>query len=216
MTETVGQIQYINDLNVSDKWKRRFKLYERLNASELSRNEFVKTDTFKQLSWREKYRISSNFWAFIGGFIYYFIKRMHYKGAMILSLTLLFSSLLMSIDFFAGVAIPDNVYWIIPGVMCSMSANLDFYRKKMSDELMWQSWPRYFQDKKIVITIVIISFTIYLGMIIYITNHELYTQNALKSTDIVRINCPVNNIYATQKEINILGEQSICRLLNKF
>ncbi|NRD72206.1 hypothetical protein HQQ94_02925 [Shewanella sp. VB17] len=45
----------IDELQIKDKWKRRFKLYQQLNADELSRDEMMKSQAFKALSFKERY-----------------------------------------------------------------------------------------------------------------------------------------------------------------
>ena len=215
MTEITQQPQNIDDLKISDKWKRRFKLFEKLNASQQSRDAFVKTDTFKQFTWRERYSVTSNLWAFLGGFIYYFIKGMHYKGAMILSLSMLWGMALGLIDFFSGITIPNTTYWIAPGVVCSMLASLDFYRKTLCGEKMWRSWPSYFHDKKSVITVTVASVVLNIASTAFIIDHQYSTEAAQNSDDAVRLVCGINNVYALQEEIDIFGEQMLCSQLSE-
>lgn len=214
MTEMTEQPQNIDDLNISDKWKRRFKLYEKLNADTQGRDTFVKTDTFKQFTWREKYSITSNLWAFFGGFIYYFIKGMHYKGAMILTFTMLWAMALGLIDFFVGIQIPDSTYWIGPGALCSMQASLDYYRKVQCSEIMWRSWPSYFHKKSSVITCAIASVALNFGSVAFILDHEYYTDAVVDAKEAVQVKCGLNRIYALPSEVEILGEQGLCSLLD--
>ncbi|EGU32668.1 hypothetical protein VII00023_06497 [Vibrio ichthyoenteri ATCC 700023] len=214
MTDTTEQPQNIDELNVSDKWKRRFKLYAALNADTQGRDTFVKTQAFKQLTWRERYSLTSNLWAFFGGFIYYFIKGMHYKGAMVLTLTMLWGSTLSLIDFLTGMSVPSSTYWIAPGAACSMLASLDYYRKIQCGEIMWASWPNYFHKKSSVITLAIASIALNIGSVMFILDHEYYTDAVTDIKDAVQIKCGLNRIYALPSEVEILGEQGLCSLLD--
>jgi len=58
----------IDDSNVSKKWKARFQSYRELGADDLGRDEIIKAEIFKKLSFRDKCRITGgNIWAFWGG-----------------------------------------------------------------------------------------------------------------------------------------------------
>ncbi|MBF4227889.1 DUF2628 domain-containing protein, partial [Vibrio anguillarum] len=81
----------IDSLEIRDKWKRRFHLLKKLGADELSHAMILKSEAYRQSSFKERLSFSMmpNFPAFFGGFLYYFYKSMHLKGFVILSFAML-------------------------------------------------------------------------------------------------------------------------------
>ncbi len=79
----------VDDLKVSDKWKRRFNLLNELNADTLSYDAINKSEAYRALPFKDRLLVFSNFWAFFFSFFYYFQKGMHLKGGAILAGTLL-------------------------------------------------------------------------------------------------------------------------------
>ncbi|MGU3234704.1 DUF2628 domain-containing protein [Vibrio cholerae] len=105
-----NSISKIDDLDVSNKWKSRFHLLKNLGADELSHALILKSEAYRALSFKERMFFISNFAAFFGGFLYYFYKRMHLKGLVLLSLSMLWIAALAGIEFVSGVIIPDVVF----------------------------------------------------------------------------------------------------------
>ncbi|TVO32291.1 hypothetical protein [Vibrio algivorus] len=203
----------IDSLDVKDKWKKRFKLLSLVEADKLSRDQFSRSDKFKQLSFKEKWSINSNYWAFWGGFIYYFIKGMPDKACVILFMSVIWGMLLSIIDFFFGLSIPTSTYWILPQGFCMMYANLDVYRKALFDETMWKSWPSIFHRTNVVVLLAVGSIVLNVIMAVYMVNHEYATQAAEDSEDRVHVNCGMSNIYALQSEIDEFGKPYLCTLI---
>ncbi|MGF1742173.1 DUF2628 domain-containing protein [Vibrio profundum] len=145
----------IDDLKVSNRWKRRFKVFDLMQGDRLGRFGYMATNEYNELGWRDRYGINYNLWAFFFGFIYYVLKGMPYKACMILSLTLLWTQLLTVIDHTGSFKVPEMLYWFIPAFFCAMLANLDYYRKVVHEEKMWRIWPKFFHRAAGVILLLI-------------------------------------------------------------
>ncbi|MEI8632424.1 DUF2628 domain-containing protein [Vibrio sp. PP-XX7] len=208
-TTVTEQTIDIETLSISEKWKRRFKLFDALNAGELSRHEFIQTDVFKRLGWKDRACISSNLWAFLGGFIYYFCKGMHYKGFIVLSLSLLWSTLLSMFDFLTGIVVPDSVYWVVPGACCSMFASLDYYQKTIHGEVMWRTWPQRFTRKPLLYRTVLISLLIYGGAIVFMGDHE-YSTNAAQGAKRRFAWCVASTMFTPYRKSSICLAKKPC------
>ena len=74
-----NSIYTIDELDVSNKWKRRFHLLKQMGADELS-YFMVLRKANEGLSFKERMSSMMNFYACFGGCFYYFYKNMHLKG----------------------------------------------------------------------------------------------------------------------------------------
>lgn len=203
-----------DSLNISERWKTRFKLFDSLDAENQTREQILKSERFKSLDWKQRFAVNGNIWAFIGSFIYYFCKGMHQKGGVILALTFIWATLLTLVDFFSGFTLPDNLYWIVPSALCSMLANLDYYRKVKCNESMWHKMPAFFHIVRNVIVFAVIAFVIYVACWFFVANHQYATEAAAKNErHATRIRCGMNDVYVMPDELALLGKDMICQQL---
>ncbi len=126
-------VKGINELDVSESWKKKFEILER--AGEFKNGSY---ENFKALSFMERRKIGFNFIAFIGQPFYYFFKKMWGKGWVLFGLTVLINTVITVIEMIIKTPIPNVVYQIIPAVMFAQMANYDFYRFKVHNETMWK------------------------------------------------------------------------------
>ncbi|MGF1743019.1 DUF2628 domain-containing protein [Vibrio profundum] len=161
-----SQTENSDALNVSRRWKRRFKVFELIQGDRLGRFEYITTNEYNELGWRDRYGINYNFWAFFFGFLYYVIKGMPFKACVVFSLTLLWTQLLTAVDHTGNFKVPDMLYWLIPAFFCSMLANFDYYRKVVHGEKVWRIWPNFFHSGIGILSIL-------LGSIVIITVIEM-------------------------------------------
>lgn len=204
----------IDDLNVSKKWKARFQFYRELGADDLGRDEIIKTEKFKKLRLRDKYRITGgNIWAFVGGCFYYFVKGMWLKGGIFFSASLVWISLLSLIEFFSGFEMKSMWYWMPISIACMLYANLDFYRKEMCGEKMWSNWPPFFHGKSGIIKICVTAVIVQVLSIVFIVQHTHYSINAENDKAAIRFTCGIDRVYVTEKELSSFGEDAVCAQL---
>lgn len=205
-----NSIDTIDDLGVSNKWKRRFHQLKKLGADDLSHAMILKSDAYKALSFKERFSFMSNFAAFLGGFLYYFYKRMHLKGTVILSLSMLWVTGLSIIEFFSGIVIPDSVFWCLSAVLCSQWANYDLYRKTFHNEHLWNWVPKKWQNKSSVLCFLALSVAILGSSIYYTSTHTFSTYAAYGDPNAIRVPCGSFLMFATQGEIETYGREVIC------
>jgi hypothetical protein len=202
----------IDDLDVSNKWKRRFNLLQKVGADELSHGMILKSDAYRSLTFRERISANSNFIAFFGSFFYYFFKRMHLKGFVILSFSLLWVAVLSCIEFFTGLGIPDVVFWCLSSSLCSQFANYDLYRKTFHNETLWRWVPKKLHNKSSILKFLALSVIVWGGVSYYIFTHSYSTNAAYDDLKAVRVPCGSFVMFATQEEIELYGKEVICAL----
>lgn len=144
MEETLHTDRDARQQGLSQAWQRKFGLLEKVGADHQSIYRAMGTAEYKALGFRDKQRITFNFWAFIFGPLYYFAKKMWAKGVLILALIWLFSTILTLVEVALGFGLPEVVYWIPGAVICAQLANHDYYRKVMMDETAWPGTPGFF------------------------------------------------------------------------
>ncbi|PFG51513.1 uncharacterized protein DUF2628 [Marinobacter sp. LV10R520-4] len=141
MTETVST-ENRDLLNVSNSWKTRFKILQKIGADKQFVYKAMSSKEYKELSFKEKSKISFNILAFLFGPLYYFSKKMWVKGAAIVGATWVLAVLLTLVEAAIGTALPAVLYWIPSAVICAQLANYDYFRKVMHDEKMWHGSPK--------------------------------------------------------------------------
>ncbi|HIF9518538.1 TPA: hypothetical protein ACX6SR_002980 [Photobacterium damselae] len=206
----------IEMLELNKTWKRRFNLFEYLQADILNLDEILKSNKYKTLHRKDKVILKFNFFAFIGGFLYYYAKGMYYKGTIMLSASILWAALLTLIEFVGNITLPNTLYWMIPGYICSTFSNFDYYRKMLYGEVMWKSWPREFHYRKGCIASFLLSATIYTCTIGFISNHEFTTGSAMISNDVIKISCGIDKLYVLPSEIDLLGQKALCNEIKRI
>jgi hypothetical protein len=128
----------VEDLDVSDSWKAKFKLLESVGAADKFVYKATSSVEFKALSFRERQKISLNLLAFIFGPLYYFSKKMWRKGAVLFGGITLLNVILTLIEMGVGAEFPPVVYWVPSAVICAQLANYDYYKFVVHNEVMWK------------------------------------------------------------------------------
>lgn len=126
-------VKSINELDVSESWKKKFEILER--AGEFKNGSY---ENFKSLGFMERRKIGFNFIAFIGQPFYYFFKKMWGKGWVLFGLSVLINAAITVVEIVAKIHVPNAVYQIVPAVMFAQMANYDFYRFKVHNETVWK------------------------------------------------------------------------------
>lgn len=122
----------IDSLDVSDAWKKRFRLIERAGP-------FIKGkyQNILALTPRERRVISFNILAFLFSGLYYLAKGMPKKALVLMGFSWIFSAALTLLETAYHFSAPNSLYWIPLAVVTSMLANHDYYQKKVYRQDMW-------------------------------------------------------------------------------
>lgn len=144
MEETLQASRDARKQELSKSWQHKFDLLEKVGADHQSIYRAMSTEEYKALGFRDKHRIAFNFWAFIFGPLYYFVKKMWAKGLLILACIWLLATALTLVEAALGFGLPDVVYWMPSAVIYAQLANHDYYRKVMQDETAWPGTPVFF------------------------------------------------------------------------
>lgn len=142
MTESISN--EINNANVSEAWKRKFALLEKLGADKQFILDAQTYSKSKELGFWDRQKISFNFWAFFFGCLYYFSKKMWTKGAFILGVVWAYATLLAIVELVFKFEIPAAIFWIPSSIICAQIANYDYYRKVIHGEKFWKGLPPLF------------------------------------------------------------------------
>ncbi len=116
--------QLIEQLDVSESWKKRFHLIEKAGGEKLTR--------FKELSFGEKFSINFNILAFLFGFIYFLIKGL-WKPALLYFIAVLILSL---VEVFTGFNMGNAPYIGLTAGFAS-AANRLYYKKMVLGREDW-------------------------------------------------------------------------------
>lgn len=154
----------IESMSVSSKWKDKFRLLQEAGAEDKFIYQAMQTPEYKSLSFRQKNRITFNTIAFLAGPLYYFFKKMWFKGAFILGASWVFLSLITLVEIVIGFSLPSVIYWIVPAVISSQLANYDYYKKVVHDETMWPGLPSFLSRKPGAIGFPVVSLIILLSL----------------------------------------------------
>jgi hypothetical protein len=127
-------VDHINALDVSDSWKKTFKLIEKAEPT-----GFLKFKKADQLSFSERSKMLRNFKAFFFGGFYYLAKKMYKKGLIILGAACLYTTILIAVERSFSITLPAVVYYIPVSAISSMLANYDYYQKTVKNKHMWEN-----------------------------------------------------------------------------
>ncbi|SFT91678.1 DUF2628 domain-containing protein [Halomonas saccharevitans] len=144
MEDTMNSEKDTPQEHLSQAWKTKFDLLEKVGADHRSIYKAMGTPEYKALGFRDKQRITFNLWAFVFGPLYYFVKKMWGKGLLIIALTWLLATALTLFEVAVGFSLPGVVYWIPSAVICAQFANHDYYRKVTKHETAWPATPDFF------------------------------------------------------------------------
>jgi len=146
--------------NVSEAWNTKFGILKKIGADQQFIYRAMSSSEYKQLSFKERIKIF-NALAFLFGPIYYFSKKMWYKGSIIAGAMLMLAVLLTSVEIVFGVALPAIVHQVTPligSVICAQLADYDYFRKMIHGEKMWGGFPKVFSSPIGAIGFLVVTF----------------------------------------------------------
>lgn len=124
----------IDELNVSERWKERFRLMEK--AGPFERGKYRNIDALTSAERRE---LNNNILAFLFSGVYYFCKGMHHKGLVFFGAGWIFAAIVTVLEYVFNFTAPNPIFWIVPGAVAAQVANRDYYQKMVFGERMWRS-----------------------------------------------------------------------------
>jgi Protein of unknown function (DUF2628) len=157
MTETTND-QNTNNSNVSEKWLEKFELLKKIGADEKFIYSAMKSSDFKELSSKERHKITFNWLAFIFAPLYYFSKKMWFKGAVILGSTWLLNGIFSLMELALGFTLPAVIFWIIPAAICATLADYDYFKFVTEEEKIWKGLPEIFSNPIGAVGYLVVSF----------------------------------------------------------
>lgn len=199
--------------SVSAAWKTKFDILHKIGADDHFIYKAMSSTEFKELSFKEKNKISLNILAFLFGPFYYFSKTMWAKGAVILGATWVLAALLTLVEAVMGVALPAVIYWIPSAVVCAQLANYDYFRKVMHGEKMWSGLPDILSKPVGAIGFPLVALVFLLGISTLSPAHieEMETQTLADVSGVWRGDTDgaiiVISLSGNAKELNINGAQ---------
>jgi len=133
LTEAAPVPDNIDALEVSDSWKKTFRLIKK--AEPEGPFKYKKLD---ELDLSERRKMNYNFIAFFFSGLYYLWKGMYKKGFVILGASWIYIAVLTFAEGFFSVSLPDVFFYIPPSVICAILANYDYYKKVVHKKQMWE------------------------------------------------------------------------------
>lgn len=130
--EAEGHSAAIDALDVSDRWKDKFRIIAK--AGPLPGGRYANA---KGLSARERNAIGFNILAFLFSFIYYVVKSMPHRGMVLLGFGWFYVAVVIAIEAAFDVSAPSVVFWIPLSAVAATLANRDFYETKVNGLSMW-------------------------------------------------------------------------------
>jgi len=212
----------IDELDVSDSWKKKFKKFggEGKNKKDL------------------------NIFAFIFGPFYYFAKKMWFKGAFLLGALTLLNIALIIVESVKGAPFHQVIYFFPGAVICSLLANNDYYKHVVYKEKMYKPFSAFskpilataFPIVSILLSVGISAFTqhteryetsmcensVAKGVVVKLTNEEFIKKVGVDSAK--AFNYSVENIstiraneevgvYECSAELNVTRDDGISKLM---
>jgi hypothetical protein len=138
-TATTPKTDWRSDPHLSEKWKFRFGFFEKYGIPKWRWRTAPELRTaFKLLSFRDRIKISANWYAFFFGFIYYAFFLKLWRQALILIgiylvliiLGIIFGPFNVSGSIFRGMGFAYSIF-------CSMRANVLYYLKRTQGDIGW-------------------------------------------------------------------------------
>lgn len=159
MQENAGE-----PLQVSSDWKEKFDLFDKAGGAATTSLSKL---NMAALTAKERKRISFNVWAFFFQNFFYFFKKMWAKGFVLWSMSMVLFGVVMLVAHFAGINIPNVVYYFAPGAIFAPLANHDYYMRVVHGQKMWPSLPAFNQAGVVaVIFVVALSFNIAINLFV--------------------------------------------------
>ncbi len=123
-SQSEGSKQVIDNLNVSESWKRKFRNVEKAGGIQLPK--------FKELSFGERFGIGFNIWAFFFGWIYFLVKGMPKQALIAFGISLACMVVALFLPQGAAYGLGAGV-----GVFYSSRACILNYRIKVLQDTGW-------------------------------------------------------------------------------
>ncbi len=130
--EVETQPNSIDELNVGERWKERFRLIEKAGPFERGKYRNIAA-----LTSAERRKMSSNALAFLFSGLYYFCKGMPRKGLVFFGGGWIFAAIVTVLEYIFEFTAPNPIFWVVPGAVAAMLANRDYYQKMVFGERMW-------------------------------------------------------------------------------
>ncbi|WP_342609606.1 DUF2628 domain-containing protein [Vibrio tritonius] len=200
---------------LSAKWLKRFELLDQFNAINRNRTDILRDKAFRALPWKKRFLITTNLWAFLFGPLYYFAKKMHRKGFVILGIASLWSAMLTVIEYQFSLTLPAFCFSILPSVICASYANFDYYLKKEIGQIMWARAPFWLHTTSGVAIFTLLGIGINIWAIQDVMQHEYYTYDAQHAFITETVRCGDSIIHVTTGEYRFNSKESICDLLQE-
>ena len=127
---TQQAIAHIETLDISEKWKDRFRVIA-------TGEPFVKGVPH---NYRPGTLQSSWVLGFLFGPFYYMCLRMWEKAFLLLSLALLYGAALQYAENVSGTPFPNVVYYLPLSVYCAMMAPIDYYKLLVHRTKLWRGF----------------------------------------------------------------------------
>ncbi|TBR37925.1 DUF2628 domain-containing protein [Marinomonas agarivorans] len=135
---TPSELNDAPSVQVSIAWQRKFELLEKVGADS-SHIYQVDRNKVKELSWRERFSIQYNIFAFLFTFFYYAAKGMWLKAAFIFSASVLLGVCLVIVETALQIQISESLYTIPVSALCASMANYDYYQYVKKGKKGWGS-----------------------------------------------------------------------------
>lgn len=157
-----------SDTSKSSKWESKFSLFNKLGADSKNIYTIMASPEYKSLKFMDKQGLTFNPFAFILGPLYYFLKKMWFKGAFIVGVTWLYVAILEFITASFNIDILQPLFWLPTAIICAQLANIDYYRLVNKDEKIWSCIPNIFSKPLGAIGFPIISLLLVVASTIFV------------------------------------------------
>jgi hypothetical protein len=150
--------------DVSDAWKAKFELLQKIGCDQLFLYEAMRSAAFKALGAGDKFKVKFNLWGFVLGPIYYFAMKMWAKGAVLLAASWALAAVLTLLESIIGFNLPAVCYWVPSAVVCGQLGNYDYFRKTVHGETMWKGMPQVLSTPAGAIAAPALAFLLLMGV----------------------------------------------------
>ena len=131
--------------DIDKKWQKKFKLIEKIGADD-GYMQFSKN--LSKEDFKTRLSIIFNVWAFLFSVFYYFYKKMYYKGAFLIGISIVWGIALDVIAIAFDIKFSITIYSLFVMVLAATMANYDYYRFITKGEKIWNFLPNIFADIK--------------------------------------------------------------------
>ncbi len=170
--ETIIMINKIEELKVSNGWKKRFQLFNSIGGSEAKSiiTLTIHNKKYSALSWWDQSSLVCLLWPLIFGGFWYFAKKMWGKGFVLTGLVMLIKSLFIITTCTLHIESMARFYVFgafAVGIYSYLGA-FDYYKFKVCNEKMWPGFG-IFKRTPIITLFVILSLLVLVATIWFTT-----------------------------------------------